>query len=176
MNRQVAIIGAGVSGLTCVRAFGGAQVPHNNSREEIGQQTTSGAAAALWFPYDAEPAEKVSLGARSYKPWSILPATTTPASRSSVAPVLRTGEVQIPDWRSAWCPQPVFLCHVERSRDTSKLSILRASKRLCHYRPLMDTTIYLDYLADRFVAAGGINRRKCAFRKTRRTSIENSIW
>jgi len=27
--------------------------------EQIGQQTTSGAAAALWFPYDAQPADKV---------------------------------------------------------------------------------------------------------------------
>src|SRR5216110_3824163 len=59
MKPQVAIVGAGVSGLTCGLVF--AQHGYQTAifAEEIGQQTTSGAAAALWFPYDAEPADKV---------------------------------------------------------------------------------------------------------------------
>ena len=59
MNHGVAIIGGGVTGLTC-----GVLLAERGYRvaifaKEIGQQTTSGAAAALWFPYDAEPPEKV---------------------------------------------------------------------------------------------------------------------
>src|SRR6478672_2423597 len=59
MERNVAIIGAGVSGLTC--AVVSAERGYRTAifAKETGQQTTSGAAAALWFPYDAEPADKV---------------------------------------------------------------------------------------------------------------------
>jgi D-amino-acid oxidase len=59
MEHRVAIVGAGVSGLTC-----GVLLAERGYRtaifaREVGQQTTSGAAAALWFPYDVEPAGKV---------------------------------------------------------------------------------------------------------------------
>src|SRR6266704_693841 len=59
MSRTVAIIGAGVSGLTC-----GIVLAEHGYRtaifaKETGQQTTSGAAAAIWFPYHVEPAERV---------------------------------------------------------------------------------------------------------------------
>src|SRR2546430_7872021 len=59
MNRNVAIIGAGVSGLTCGVVLAERGYRTAILAKETGQQTTSGAAAALWFPYDAEPAEKV---------------------------------------------------------------------------------------------------------------------
>jgi len=59
VNQRVAIVGAGVSGLTCGVVF--AERGHRIAifAKEIGQQTTSGASAALWFPYDVEPAGKV---------------------------------------------------------------------------------------------------------------------
>ena len=59
MQHHVAIVGAGVSGLTCGVVF--AERGHRTAifAKEMGQRTTSGAAAALWFPYDAEPAHKV---------------------------------------------------------------------------------------------------------------------
>src|SRR5438874_208652 len=56
---QVAIVGAGVSGLTCGVFFAERGFRTAIFAEQIGQQTTSGAAGALWFPYDAEPADKV---------------------------------------------------------------------------------------------------------------------
>src|SRR5438445_13467611 len=56
---RIAIIGAGVSGLTCGVAFAERGYRTAILAKETGQQTTSGAAAALWFPYDAEPAERV---------------------------------------------------------------------------------------------------------------------
>ena len=59
MNRAVAIIGAGVSGLTCGVLFAERVYRTAIFAKETRQQTTSGVAAALWFPYDAEPLEKV---------------------------------------------------------------------------------------------------------------------
>src|SRR5213596_3570341 len=59
MKRRIAIVGAGVSGLTCGVFFAEHGYRTAIFAKETGQQTTSGAAAALWFPYDAEPAEKV---------------------------------------------------------------------------------------------------------------------
>src|SRR5437660_9774987 len=58
-SSRVAIIGAGVSGLTCGVVFAERGFRTAIFAEQIGQQTTSGAAAALWFPYDAQPADKV---------------------------------------------------------------------------------------------------------------------
>src|SRR5437660_1402537 len=52
----VAIIGAGVSGLTCGVVFAERGYRTAIFAKETGQQTTSGAAGALWFPYDGEPA------------------------------------------------------------------------------------------------------------------------
>src|SRR5207248_11349994 len=59
MHRTVAIIGAGVSGLTCGIVFAERGYRTAIFAKETGQQTTSGAAAAVWFPYDAQPAERV---------------------------------------------------------------------------------------------------------------------
>src|SRR5438874_12868898 len=100
MSESVAIIGAGVSGLTCGVVL--AERGHHVSifAKEIGQQTTSGAAAAVWFPYDAEPAEKVI-------PWALETYKTlvelSNNSRAGVSIIelhqfSRTGEIQIPDW------------------------------------------------------------------------------
>jgi glycine/D-amino acid oxidase-like deaminating enzyme len=58
MKHRVAIVGAGVSGLSCGVVF--AQRGHRTTifAREIGPQTTSAVAAALWFPYDVEPVDK----------------------------------------------------------------------------------------------------------------------
>ena len=59
MKHRVAIVGAGVSGLTCGVLFAERGYRTAIFARDTGQQTTSGAAAALWFPYDAEPAQKL---------------------------------------------------------------------------------------------------------------------
>src|SRR5438477_9059429 len=55
MQQRVAIIGAGVSGLTCGVLLAEAGYTCVIFAEEIGSGTTSAAAAAIWFPYDVEP-------------------------------------------------------------------------------------------------------------------------
>lgn len=97
---NVAIIGAGVSGLTCGVLFAERRFRTAIFAKEIGQQTTSGAAGAIWFPYDAKPAEKVI-------PWSLATyETLIDLSRDSRTGVLmievrqfsRTGDIEIPQW------------------------------------------------------------------------------
>jgi D-amino-acid oxidase len=58
VRNRAAIIGAGVSGLTCGVVFAEHEWDVTIFTDETGDQTTSGAAAAVWFPYDAEPADK----------------------------------------------------------------------------------------------------------------------
>jgi D-amino-acid oxidase len=57
MARNVAIVGAGVSGLTCAVVFAERGIaPHPDTTDWCGHDFR--AAAAIWYPYDAEPAAK----------------------------------------------------------------------------------------------------------------------
>ena len=137
------MVGAGVSGLTCGVVF--AEHGHRTTifAKEIGQQTTSGAAAALWFPYDVQPADKVIPWAlETYR--TLIDLARNPDSGVSMTELhqfSRTEEIQIPGWA------------IPLGARTTSLKILKSGFSL--RVPLMDTTIYLDYLAKRFVAAGG---------------------
>src|SRR5207249_2887606 len=156
MPKSVAIVGAGVSGLTCGVLFAERGFRTTIFAEQIGQQTTSGAAAALWFPYDAEPADKVI-------PWALatykvlVDLTKDPRSGVSMIELRqysRTGEIQIPDWAGAFVmsSESASPTRTERSLDISGSAF---SSGFSITVPLMDSTIYLDYLADRFQKAGG---------------------
>jgi D-amino-acid oxidase len=147
MAKSVAIVGAGVSGLTCGVLFAERGFRTAIFAEQIGQQTTSGAAGALWFPYDAEPIAKVI-------PWALASykvlVDLAKDSRSGISMIelrqyCRTGDIQIPDWAS------VISTEVEKSLNISD-SVF--SNGFSLNVPLMDTTIYLDYLANRFKKAG----------------------
>jgi len=158
MNRQVAIIGAGVSGLTCGVLLAERKYRTTILAKEIGQQTTSGAAAAIWFPYDAEPAEKVIPWALdTYKTLVDLTRDDYPGvSIIELRQFLRTGEIQIPDWAIPLGARSLS-SSVMSSEVETPLTVNSSGFKSGYAItvPLMDTTIYLDYLADRFVAAGG---------------------
>src|SRR4030095_14233851 len=100
MKHRVAIVGAGVLGLTCGVVF--AERGHRTAifAKEIGQQTTSGAAAALCFPYDVEPAGKVvPCALETYR--TLIDLARNPESGVSMIELRqfsRTEEIQIPDW------------------------------------------------------------------------------
>src|SRR5438105_4073997 len=158
MRNRAAIIGAGVSGLTCGIVFVEHEWDVTIFADETGEQTTSGAAAAVWFPYDAEPAEKVI-------PWSLITyerlRELARDSRSGVSMLelrqfTRTGEIAIPDWAKnlGAHPIPVIPNAVEGSRGGPRRSSFGSGFALTV--PLIDTTIYLDYLVNRFRTAGGV--------------------
>src|SRR5437879_7559011 len=99
MAKSVAIVGAVVSGLTCGGVFAERGFRTAILAEQIGQQTTSGAAGALWFPYDAEPVAKVI-------PWALatykvlVDLTKDPGSGVSMIELRqysRAGKLPIPE-------------------------------------------------------------------------------
>ena len=176
MKHRVAIVGAGVSGLTCGAVF--AERGHGTTifAREIGQQTTSAVAAALWFPYDVEPADKAI-------PWALETFRTLtdlardPSSGVSMIELRqfsRTEEIEIPDWAVPLGARRLSavataLC---RRADGSREKRLDTARRLQNFRsgfslrvPLMDTTIYLDYLANRFLKANGQTTENVCFEK-----------
>src|ERR1044071_2840816 len=106
---RVAIVGAGVSGLTCGVVFVERGYHTVIFAKEAGQQTTSGAAAAVWFPYDAEPLDKVI-------PWALqtfdvlADLARVPGSGVSMIELRqfsRTGQIQIPDWAIPLSARPL---------------------------------------------------------------------
>jgi len=160
MAKSVAIVGAGVSGLTCGVLFAERGFQTAIFAEQIGQQTTSGAAAALWFPYDAGPADKVIPWAlASYKVLvDLIKDPRTGVSMIELRQYSRAGEISTPDWAHPF----VMSSGVETSLTVSG-SVFSSGFSL--NVPLMDTTIYLDYLADRFQEAGGAINEGVHFEK-----------
>ena len=148
MAERIAIIGAGVSGLTCGVVFAERSYRTAIFAKETGRQTTSGAAAAVWFPYHVEPVERViPLALETYQ--VLLDLARFPQSGVSIIEsrqFLRTGEIQIPDWAI-----PVGATVIPREPEESRGFTSGYAMNV----PLMDTTIYLDYLAARFVKASG---------------------
>jgi D-amino-acid oxidase len=170
MQKSVAIIGAGVSGLTCGFLFAERGFRTAVFAEQIGQKTTSGAAAALWFPYDAEPADKVIPWAlATYKVLvDLVNDPRTGVSMIELCQFSRSSEIQIPDWADSLGASvissalPVISSGVETSPAISD-SVFTSGFSM--KVPLMDTTIYLDYLASRFQKAGGSINANVRFRK-----------
>jgi len=156
MAERVAIVGAGVSGLTCGVVLAERGFDTAIFAKEIGQQTTSGAAAAIWFPYDAQPAEKVIPWAlETYK--ALIDLTRDPRSGVSMIDLRqfsRTGEIKIPDWAI-----PLGAAAVS----TGLRPVFKGGFSL--RVPLTDTTIYLDYLAARLLGAGGTINGEVCFEK-----------
>ncbi len=145
MVKSVAIIGAGVSGLTCGVRFAEHGFRTTTFAEETGALTTSAAAAAIWYPYDAEPVGKVIPWAlESYEIFRDLSRDShTGVSMIELRNFSRAGKIQIPSWAYSLGARPLI---VARGVFVSGFAIIV---------PLIDTTLYLDYLAHRFANSGG---------------------
>jgi len=156
VSKSLAIIGAGVSGLTSAIIFAERGYRASIFAEETAQRTTSAAAAALWYPYDAEPADKVI--AWALETYQVL-VDLSRDSRSGVSMIdllqfSRTGEIEVPDWAI-----PIGAHHLSSIPGGVEPSLVVDPSvfKSCFAIsvPLMDTSIYLDYLANRFEKAGG---------------------
>jgi D-amino-acid oxidase len=174
---SVAIIGAGVSGLTCGVVFAERGYRTAIFAKDTGQQTTSGAAAAIWFPYDAAPSERVI-------PWALETYKTlvelSDNSRTGVSMIelhqfSRAGKILIPDWAiplGAQCVVQSFPSVMSSEVETSlTVNSLGFKSGYAITVPLMDTTIYLDFLTTRFLKAGGAINANVRFEK-----LEDVDW
>jgi D-amino-acid oxidase len=160
MQQQIAVIGAGVSGLTCGVILVERGYHVSIFAREIGQRTTSGAAAAVWFPYDVEPADKVI-------PWALetynalLDLSDDPGSGVSMIELRqfsRTSEIQIPDWAVSLGARRIssVATGLRPASDRAQRGSYNAfTSGYSVNVPLMDTSIYLDFLAKRFLKSGG---------------------
>lgn len=160
MKTRVAVVGGGVSGLTSAIALTERGYDVSLFADQVGQNTTSGAAGAIWFPYDAEPADKVIAWAlETYN--VLLHLERERASGVSIIELRqfsRTGEIQIPDWAQSLGAQPLDSPVATGLWPPGRRESPAGYTFSSGYRisvPLMDTTIYLHYLGVRLTNTGG---------------------
>ncbi|MEY2576964.1 MAG: D-amino-acid oxidase [Verrucomicrobiota bacterium] len=150
MSRRpcVAIVGAGVSGLTCAILFAEAGFETSLFAEEIGDGTNSAAAAAIWYPYDVGPGAKVV-------PWALisygrfLELSRDPQTGVSLVELRvfsRLGPIVPPDWAQPFATRALAAKEI-RDVFVSGFSI---------HVPLIETGKYLTYLAARLRKAGSV--------------------
>src|SRR4051794_27649304 len=139
MDHRIAVIGAGVSGLTCGVVLAQQGYETHLFAAEPPEQTTSAVAAAMWFPYDAEPADRVIPWAlESYDVFRELSEdSATGVSMIELRQFSRGAKLPIPAWAEAF----------NARADTSTEFVMTV--------PLSDSSLYLDYLRRRLIAAGG---------------------
>jgi D-amino-acid oxidase len=171
MPKKVAIVGAGVSGLTCGILFAERGYETAIFAEEIGQQTTSAVAGALWFPYDFGTGEIVI--AWALETYMVL-ADLARDPRSGVSmielrQISRTSEIVIPQWAHPLGAQRLSSLAIPGQAE-GPLNVFRSGFALSV--PLTDTTIYLDYLANRLQVAGSSIVGNTRFEKLEEVSRE----
>ncbi|MCA1659576.1 MAG: FAD-dependent oxidoreductase, partial [Verrucomicrobiaceae bacterium] len=147
MKRRVAIVGAGVSGLTCAIVFAESGFDTSILAEQIGDRTDSAAAAAIWYPYDVGSSSEIV-------PWALISYgrflelarhPETGVSLVELRVFSRLGPIDPPDWA-----QPFATCALAAS-DMPAAFISGFSIRV----PLIETSKYLAYLQTRLTTAAG---------------------
>lgn len=149
MKKRVAVIGAGVSGLTCATLLAERGYLTTILAEESGSQTTSAAAGAIWFPYDVEPFDAaIKWALESYRVYDLLRhEPDSGVSLIELQTFCRRGKVQIPEWANELGATFLYQSGEKQIGSFSDGFVMQV--------PLIDTTIYLPYLTIRFAAAGG---------------------
>lgn len=137
---DVLVLGAGVNGLSIAHelAADGARVLVR--APAVGDATTSGVAAAFWYPFLAAPEDRVAVwAARSYRRFTALLDEAAAAVRVRHAIELFPTHVPAPRWLDGipW-----------RTRDTSLLPPGRAYGRE-YELPVIETPRYLPWLVEK---------------------------
>ena len=147
MKQRVAIVGAGISGLTCAVLFAENAFATSILAEEIGDETNSAAAAAIWYPYDVgSGAEIVSWALVSYRHFlELARQPETGVSLTELRVFSRLGPISPPDWAQSF---------VTRSLAKSEIPPAFVSGFSIDV-PLIETGKYLAYLSARLTSAGG---------------------
>jgi D-amino-acid oxidase len=147
MKQRVAIVGAGVSGLTSAILFAEAGYQTAIFAEEIGDQTNSAAAAAMWYPYDVgSGAQIIPWALKSYDRFvELARQPETGVSITELRVFSRVGPITAPDWARSFVTQPVPELEIP-SAFVSGFSI---------HVPLIETGKYLTWLAARLTSNGG---------------------
>ncbi|HEX6744300.1 MAG TPA: FAD-dependent oxidoreductase [Solirubrobacteraceae bacterium] len=143
---RAVVVGAGVVGLTTAVRLREAGIDATVVAREEPRDTTSAVAAALWYPYRALPAERVT--AWSAQTYSVLAALAE--MPGSGVRMLAGTERLAPDAPDPWWREAVP-------------SLERTREGLRFVAPAVDMSIHLPWLAGRLHALGGaVERREVA--------------
>ena len=147
MKQRVAIVGAGVSGLTCAVCFAEKGFKTSIFAKQIGDETNSAAAAAIWYPYDvgsgAEIIPWALVSHRHFLELARLPETGVSVTELRV--FSRLGPIEPPEWAQS------FPTHAVAAAEIPPAFAHGFSINV----PLIETGKYLEYLAARLTTAGG---------------------
>ncbi|HET7328757.1 MAG TPA: FAD-dependent oxidoreductase [Nocardioidaceae bacterium] len=143
---RILVVGAGVIGLTCAVRLAEAGHRVDVVARELPLETTSVVAAALWYPYRAQPRERVAAWARATYAELAAIAQEDPVSGVRMLSGTEVLAERSPDpwWRSA-VP--------ELTRVAAPPAGYRDAWRLV--APVLEMPVYLAWLQERLVAAGG---------------------
>lgn len=148
---DVVVLGGGMIGLTTARRFQqrGARVCVVTDRPV--EATTSHLAAAVWYPTETEADEKVlDWAGRTFEVFARQAGSGVPGVRMCPTRMLHRDGVDEDPWWSAVVPH--FRTVASESPFTSAWEFTV---------PLVEMPVYLAWLRDQFVAAGGtVNRRR----------------
>ena len=140
---RAVVVGAGVVGLTTAVRLREAGIDANVVARDEPLDTTSAVAAALWYPYRALPAERVT--AWSAQTYAVL-AALADVPGSGVRMLAGT-ERLAPDAPDPWWRKAVP-------------SLERTREGLRFVAPAVDMSVYLPWLVGRLRALGGAAERR----------------
>ena len=144
---QAIVIGSGVSGLTTAIRLQEANWHVRIWTAASALSTTSSVAAAIWYPYKADPPERVlPWGAQTYDELARLADDPATGVRMRAGIELWRAPQPDPWWRSA-------VSHIRRARPDELPPIYRDG--YVFTVPVIEMPLYLPYLAARFTADGG---------------------
>jgi D-amino-acid oxidase len=142
---RVVVLGSGVSGLTCalLLAEAGHAVTLWSRAEPLA--TTSAVAAAIWYPFEAGPPERVAGWARrSYRRFAELAEAHVPG----VVPVA------VHDLHSPAHPRPDWVAELANFRELEVEELHGHAQGWEARVPVIETPLYLAWLAERVRAQG----------------------
>jgi D-amino-acid oxidase len=140
---RVVVVGTGVVGLTTAVCLREAGVAADVVARELGDETTSAVAAALWYPYRALPADRVTAwSAATYAELQRLASVAASGVRMRAGLEMLSPDAPDPWWRDA-VPD-----------------LRRTTVGLRFTAPTIDMSIHLPWLAARVQALGGAIERR----------------
>lgn len=145
---DVIVVGCGVIGLTTAVRLHEAGLAVRVVTAALPHETTSSVAAALWYPYRAYPEDRVlSWGSRSYSVFEEL--ARDPQTGVRMREGLEIWREPAPDpWWADAVLHPVRRCSGEELPPGYK-------DGHSFLAPVVEMPLYLNYLLDRFLTAGG---------------------
>jgi D-amino-acid oxidase len=144
---DILVVGCGVSGLTTGLRLLDAGQRVTIWASALPPATTSNVAAAVWYPYKAQPADKVTAwGADAYRVFKQMAADAE--TGVAMADVL--------EYRPGPSPDPWWVSAVEGFRHATPGELPAGyADGYVFAAPVIDTGVYLDYLLRTFRARGG---------------------